>query len=113
MPPLHNGKNVLIDSRKLTDYLLNINHREGGPKAAFLAEFDYGPDNAELLEAAIREHALLASATPTFHTKHGRKFETLGPLRTPDGRNPVVRVEWQYDNGSNRPRPVTRVPGSL
>lgn len=111
MPPLHRARDAVIAPSKLTAYLLNLQHSDGGPKAVFLLEHGFTPDKPEQLERALRDHARNCPATPTYHTKWGRKFETRGPLVTPNGRNPIVSAEWQYDTGSNVPRFITRIPG--
>jgi len=49
--------NIVIEDNKLTDYLLNINHPDGGTKAKFLNErkFDKKSLRAALIGQAMRE----------------------------------------------------------
>jgi putative transcriptional regulator len=40
----------------------------------------------------------------------GILYEIEGPLPSPDGRNPLVRVIWMIDTGALDPRLITLVP---
>ena len=53
-----NSDQAVIESSKLTEYLLNIEHKRGGVKAKLLIQFGYSIDNWERLEADIRQFHL-------------------------------------------------------
>ena len=55
---LPSRERALIARSKLTEYLLNPQHKRGGLKARLLAQFGYGADNWSQLEADIRRYHL-------------------------------------------------------
>ena len=57
MPRLPNAENAFIEEAKLTSYLLNLAHREGGPKAAFFVAFGFSPGAPDVLAEALLEQA--------------------------------------------------------
>ena len=46
-------------------------------------------------------------------TEYGTIYEIAGPIPSPDGRNPNVRIVWMIDVGSSYPRLITLVPLEL
>ena len=56
---LPNASAAIIDERKLTEYLLNLAHRKGGPKAKFFLGRGFRPERLEeLADALSRDHAV-------------------------------------------------------
>jgi hypothetical protein len=58
-----------IDQRKLIDYLLNLNHADGGPKAARLLRHNFTPELLRL--------SLVSTASRAFSQPHGRHASAL------------------------------------
>ena len=110
MPPLPNADRALIDPRKITDYLLSPTHRFGAAKAAFFASFGFSARDWQTLKDALLAHASAHAIDRQFSTAFGEVYELVGPLATPDGRNPTVLVAWMVRNGEDFPRFVTAVP---
>lgn len=106
MAKLPNAEQAIIDARKITAYLLNRAHPFGGAKAAFLEHFGFTAENWEALLAHAGDHEIAHQ----YEARHGQTFEIVGPLATPDGRNPTVRVVWMIRSGETYPRLVTSVP---
>lgn len=63
-----------------------------------------------MLRDAVIAHAAANEVAASRQTRFGTRYEIDGPLPTPDGRNPIVRVVWFVDAKENSPRLVTLVP---
>lgn len=107
---LPNAENARIDHEKIEEYLLNLTHRFGGPKAAFFLRFGFKPNEWTLLAAALRQHGQTHSVASMTDTGFGPRFAVEGPLECPDGRKPLIRTVWQLDHGDIAPRLITAYP---
>jgi hypothetical protein len=106
---LPNRALATITQEKLTEYLLNTQHKRGGTKARLLAQCGYTVQNWRRLEADIRgglntEVALVRS------TGYGIRYEIRMTLQTPLGIPLTVRTIWQIDDGTTVPRLITLYP---
>jgi hypothetical protein len=54
---LPDGVKVLVEERKVRDYLLSSTHPIARLKAAFFGTLGFGPENPRDLENALEEHA--------------------------------------------------------
>jgi hypothetical protein len=102
---------AFVEPAKLTDYLLNLDHPIGGDKAVFLSRFGFRRDAWRVLESALLLHAREGHVVDERQTVYGHHFTVEGRLRTPDGRNPIVRTAWMVALGERQPRFVTAHPG--
>ncbi len=107
---LPNRENAVIEPSKLTEYLLNPEHRRGGHKARLLSKYGYSRDNWQQLEADIRRFHLNADVSRVRDTPYGRRYEIKAPLMAPSGRALLVATAWQIDIGKDYPRLITLVP---
>jgi hypothetical protein len=98
-----------VDAFKLTDYLLNIAHPDGAPKARFFILFGFAPGAPDQLRQAFLEHVATHEASE-ISTPFGMRYIVDGPLNSPSGRAPLVRTVWQADEGSTAPRLITAMP---
>ena len=105
-----NSDRAIIESSKLTDYLLNANHKRGGTKAKLLIHCGYSQTNWRQLEADIRRFHLVAEVDVIRETAYGTRYEVSACLATPSGRQLLVRTVWQIDRGTNFPRLITLIP---
>ncbi|OIO97597.1 MAG: hypothetical protein AUJ92_03280 [Armatimonadetes bacterium CG2_30_59_28] len=101
---------ALIARDKLTDYVLNVAHRRGGPKARLRARFGYHAGNAEQSAADIRTYHVGSEVEMEYTIPYGVRYEIRAPLRTPSGRNLTIRTIWQIDEGTDFPRRITLFP---
>jgi hypothetical protein len=104
-----------VKGDKVLRYLFNRSSEDGAPKGDFLMHFGFSPDRPLELMEALGDHPSPATWTRAFEAPHGVKFYFEGPLRSPDGRNPVIRTVWQvdYDGDGRTARFITikiRVP---
>ncbi len=107
---LPNRERAVIAPDKLTDYLLNVEHKREGTKARLLTQFGYNSDNWQQLEADIRLYHLDRDVDVVKETMYGMRYEIRAPLQTPSGRVLVIRTIWQVDEGTDYPRLLTLYP---
>jgi hypothetical protein len=111
MAVLPSVERAVIDERKLTDYLLNPEHPQGGAgKAGFLFRFKFDRARPDELRSALLLHAHQNDISRSRAMPFGNIFEIDGPLACPDGRTPMVLVVWIIRTREDFPRLVTAVP---
>ena len=110
MPRLPYLDRAVVPAAKIADYLLSARHPGGRAKARFLESFGFRVQDGHALRNAIIAHARANDITASHQTRFGTRYEIDGPLPTPDGRAPNVRVVWFVDLHENVPRLVTLVP---
>jgi hypothetical protein len=104
------GHLAVVPERKITAYLLETGHRRGSSKARFLLRFGFRPEIWQELEAALLRHAAESRVIEREQGIHGVTYALEGPLRTPDGRDPLFRTVWIVEWGQEVPRLVTAYP---
>lgn len=105
-----NCENAEVSKSKITDYLLSDTHAEGKHKAAFFKTYGFSAAAWQDLVSALKQHVAENEVTRVETTLFGTRYVVEAPLRTPDGRNPVVRSVWFLDNDGTMPRLVTAYP---
>ncbi|MFN0023082.1 MAG: DUF6883 domain-containing protein [Parvularculaceae bacterium] len=110
MSKLPNAQLAIVDESKITGYLLNLDHLLGRAKCQFLAGFGFNAEQWGTLRDAILAHAVVNNCIELKQTQYGTSFAVDGPLSTPDGRRPTVRVVWFVREGESMPRLVTLIP---
>jgi hypothetical protein len=107
---LPNAQQAIVEQGKITEYLLNPQHRFGASKARFFAQFGFRPEEWTTLADALREHGCRHEVTKMKETGFGPRYEVEGELSCPDDRRPRVRTVWQMDKGHIAPRLITAYP---
>lgn len=107
---LPNADLIKVEREKITEYLLNAEHRYGASKARFFARFGFSLATWETLAVALREHGQQHEVSGVTETIFGTCYEVEGELRTPNGRTPKIRSVWQLDYGMVAPRLITAYP---
>lgn len=87
-------EHLVVEASKLADYLLSPTSPRGKDKAAFFQRFGYTIANMAQFAEALKEHGQTHQVTSTIETPYGRRYYVEGPVRSPDGRNPIVRTVW-------------------
>lgn len=72
--------------------------------------FGFTRSDLAVLRDALVVHARSNDVASAGQSNHGTRFEIDGPLPTPDGRAPVVRVAWYMRASEDFPRLVTLIP---
>jgi Domain of unknown function (DUF6883) len=107
---LPNAAHAFIEPRKVTAYLLDVRHPDGGSKAAFFLRFGFDAGQPGTMIAALLAHARSHPVARLQKSKLGTSYVIEGPLQTPDGRNPQVRTVWLIETGEDAPRLLTAIP---
>lgn len=104
----------MYDSIKMKNYLLNINHPQGGPKAKFFIEtLGYSSNDGRLLFENIVKSIINKNPIKTENSEHGKRLTFEVKLRGKSGvyiKANVVTV-LQQDNGKMTYRIITAFPG--
>jgi hypothetical protein len=100
---------AIVSREKIVQYLLNVDHPDGGSKAAVLALAGFSADRPEELELALRSQHLSLTANKGKPSAYGEKYEIVGLLTGPAGRV-MVRSIWIIRQGEAVPRLITLVP---
>ncbi len=101
---------AIVPERKITHYLLNPDHPEGGSKARFFLSVGYDLATIERL----RDDLLLLGRTSDMEevpTRFGAKYVGMGSVTAPHGGRVQVQTIWILQNGSPPPLLVTAYPG--
>ena len=106
---LPNASEARVDREKVAEYLLSLSHPDGRGKAAFFMQFGFSNEEWKTLAASLREIGVSNPVTGEVESMYGRRYTVDGPLRTPDGRTPMVRTVWIVEPGM-APRLVTAYP---
>lgn len=104
---LPNAEDAWVPMSKGTRYLLNLEHAKGRSRAKFLIGFGFQRDAPENLRDALLLQARGGSASAREETVYGTIWNVVGPLPTPDRRNPIVTTAWIESRGDPRPRFIT------
>lgn len=100
---------AFIAIEKLVDYLLNVDHPDGSPKARVFAHAGFDVERPAEFEKAPREQHLTRDARPGKDSPFGNKYEITAYLKGPTGEVLVTSV-WMIRHGEAIPRLITVVP---
>ena len=101
---------AIIDSRKITDYLLQP--READDKSAYLARAGYTPANAEQLLFDLRRQILPLVAECLGRFEYGTKYRIRATLRGPNGRELPISSIWAKIEKTGLTKFITLYPDS-
>jgi filamentous hemagglutinin len=88
-----------VETNKITAYLLNDNHPDGGRKSKFFKAFGFSEQKWEALRFALLKHPLTADLVDTdTSSEYGQKNVYECRIETPDGRDPCIRTVWQQSH---------------
>ena len=107
---LPNHDRAVVDERKIREYLVSPSHPVGRFKAKFLAGIGFGPENWQVLAAAILGLVATSDAQLLIESEYGRKYLVPGVLTGPHGRSAEVASVWIIRSGDDVPRLVTVYP---
>lgn len=87
-----------IAPAKITAYLLDPAHVDGGPKCAFLVSFGFSPRSPDDLRRAILVHAHRDNFRRFVPARRAVKLDFEGLLLAPMPDLPNVRTVWQLND---------------
>ena len=103
------GGDVLIEERKVLEYLLSRSHPVGRFKARVFAALGFESMNVEAFTGELHRIAAVGEVSEMVETSFGKKYMVPGDLNGPLGRLPVLTV-WFLGRGQERARLVTVRP---
>ena len=104
---LPNADLARVDRGKIVNYLLSEDRPTRRGKAGYFSRFGFRSDQWEILAEALLHHGATQEVSEIERTLFGIRYAVEGNLRTPDGRDPLVRTVWQFDLGHEYPRLIT------
>lgn len=93
-------KTLLIEEKKIRDYLLNSKHKDGAGKAKFFLARGFTLEDWAALAHALREHGRQRPVTKVEDNRFGTKYTVECSMSSPDGTNPCVLSVWIAETGS-------------
>jgi hypothetical protein len=110
-PGLPNAAAATVAPEKLTRYLLDFNHPDGGPKARFFIARGFSHDVPDEFAAALIAHAQTARLLAIRQSTFGAGYDMFGELECPNGETVTIRSGWFVEDGTDVPRLITAYPG--
>jgi len=107
---LPNAEWAVVEQDKITEYLLNPQHRFGASKARFFEQFGFRREEWLVMAGALHKHGGQFEVSTVRETGFGPRYGVEGELLCPDGRLPHIRTVWQMDKGRVEPRLITAYP---
>lgn len=95
--------------RKITQYLLNLNHPKGASKARFFMSMGYTLETFYLLAEALRGVAARYPPVKMVNEVHGSMYVIDGKVDTPTRQQVGLRTVWVVES-DKAPRLVTAYP---
>lgn len=88
-----------IEVDKISKYLLDPDHVDGGPKCALFLHFGFSTDKPQELANSLFGHAhrLIGSGSEFVPGSFGPKLTCSGDLMTPCGRNAWATSVWAIE----------------
>jgi len=108
---LPSRESAVVDPYKVREYLLNPDHPDGRPKAAFFQRLGFDRSRWIELRWALLELAAYGKAEQLGYSAFGAKYSTTGRIQGPNGRSASVVAIWIIETGTDWPRLVTAYPG--
>jgi len=101
---LPRGEDAVVDTDKLKDYCLSVDHPRGKHKArVFAAALGITADHVDALRAALLEAARSEETTPMDRDEFGQRYVVDFVMHGPKGTAPV-RSSWIIRTGEESPR---------
>ena len=107
---LPNAELAQVAETKVTQYLLSTDRNPGAAKARYFMAFGFRQEQWQIFANALAEHAQSHPVAKVEQSRFGTKFEVVGPIQTPDGRNPTISSVWQIDRNALAPRLISAYP---
>ncbi len=107
---LLNLSQIEVDKNKITEYLLNTAHPDGGPKAQFFLQCGFTKDRWTTLADALKRHASVHAVAKEEKTLFGTKYVIEGILETTTHRRPLIRSVWFLKEHEKKIKLVTAYP---
>ncbi len=108
-PIFHDLSGAVIAKPKITEYLLNLDHQDGGAKAKFFLERGFTFQNWNELSKSLLCQGKSNPVEKYIRNKYGMKILVRCNMLSPDGKNPCILSVWMQEN-DGPPRFITAYP---
>ena len=89
-----NSSRIVVEKRKVVEYLLNLAHPDGAGKARLLIRYGFHPENWEDFVTSVITHAQNAKIISESDTPFGKKIILKGGLETPSQKKLTIISVW-------------------
>jgi hypothetical protein len=107
--PIPDAERAIVAAEKVRDYLLNLEHPDGGPKAFWFHTLGYTRDEWRRLAVDLMAIARACDDFETETTRFGIKYKAAGQVGRPNHRPGSVLTVWIVED-DDPPRLVTAYP---
>lgn len=107
--PIPNAESAVVAAEKVRDYLLNLDHPDGGSKAVWFHSLGYTRHEHQILATDLLSIARNCDIFDAEMTRFGIKYRVSGDLARPGHRPGRVMTVWIVEE-SEPPRLVTAYP---
>jgi len=107
---ISNPETCRVDETKITNYLMNEAHEEGGPKARFFKSVGFKNPCLEDFKAMLLNHAKVNPIANTVTHEYGTKFVIDCHVKMPNGKMHCIRTVWNDYHDGQAPRLITAHP---
>lgn len=107
--PIPDADRAFVPDEKVLDYLLNLAHPDGGPKAIWFHSLGYDHDEWKQLAQDLLAIAQDCERFDTETTAFGVKYKASGQVARPGHRPGIVLTVWIVED-DGPPRLVTAYP---
>ena len=107
--PIPDANRAVVEDTKVRDYLLNLDHADGGSKAVWFHSLGYIRDDWHYLSADLLAIARDCKEFSTETTPFGVKFKATGVVGRKGHRPGAILTVWIVED-DDPPRLVTAYP---
>ena len=107
--PIPDAEQAVTATEKVRDYLLNLEHPDGGSKAIWFHALGYTRDDWQVLADDLMAIARNCAEYDTEITQFGVKYKAAGSVGRPNQRPGNVLTVWIVED-DDPPRLVTAYP---
>jgi hypothetical protein len=101
---------LLVEEKKVTRYLLNTYHPDGGSKARFFTDHGFTLSEWEIFAQALRNHAKDHPVKSIEETLFGTKYVIEGVIYSPEDKKFLIRTVWIVKIKEQHPILITAYP---
>jgi len=101
---------AVVPIEKITEYLLNVDHPVGGPKAKWFMHLGYDPTAPDALVHDLLNVARSCEDFVEQRTQHGVKYIAAGQIVSPRQIEADVLTVWIVEHEAPTPLLVTAYP---
>ncbi|MCA9110920.1 MAG: hypothetical protein KDA52_13300 [Planctomycetaceae bacterium] len=108
--PIPGANDAVVPIEKVTDYLLNEDHKVGGSKAVWFIACGYQPEAPEFLIDDLLTIAKTCDEFQEISFDYGVKYIAFGSVESPTGMMCDIKTIWKLLTNETIPKFVTAYP---